>query len=83
MAARTTHFDAGSATDPEIWPALYWIRFEPERSINDDSLAIRQCRSDGQWYITHKYAPEVEVLHGPFGSVEAIAVLIHTGLIII
>lgn len=68
----------GSAQDVTKWSALYWV-YDGDIPASAD-VAIRQQRSDGQWYITVGTIGAARAVAGPLESLDAahMMLLMHT-----
>ena len=62
----------GKPTDTTRWSELWWL----DRG-GTTNRAVRKQVSDGLWYVTVGYVGSVEITHGPFGSLEAVEMLVN------
>lgn len=61
----------GRPTDTTRWAELWWM------DEGSSDRAVRRQTSDGLWYVTVGYVEAVEITHGPFGSLEAVEMLVN------
>lgn len=69
------HLRKGKPTDTTRWAELWWM------AEGRSDRAVRKQVSDGLWYVTEGYVESAKIIHGPFGSLEAVEMLANMGMI--